>query len=108
MELKKNDNVLVISGNDKGKRGRIIGVLREKGRILVEGVNIRSRRTKPSQANPNGGIIPQELPIHASNVMLIDPKSGKPSRVKHIKIHDAKLNKERWVRASVTSGEIIQ
>ena len=107
MELKKNDTVMVVSGNDRGKRGRIIRVLREKNRVIIEGVNIRKRRTRPSQMNQQGGIIPQELPIHASNVMLLDPKSGEPTRIKHLKIHDPKLNKDRWIRVSSKSGEII-
>ncbi len=108
MEFKKNDQVLVISGNDKGTRGRILRVDRVKNRVIVEGVNVRKRRTRPSQTNPQGGIIPQEMPIHASNVMLIDPKSGKPTRVGHKKITDTKLNKDRWVRIARASGEVIQ
>ncbi|HZV12899.1 MAG TPA: 50S ribosomal protein L24 [Candidatus Kapabacteria bacterium] len=108
MELRKNDLVQVISGNDKGTKGRIVRIFRATNKIVVEGVNVRKRRLKPSQQNPQGGIIPQELPIPASKVMLIDPKSGTPTRVRHLKIHDPKLNKDRWIRAAAKSGEIIQ
>lgn len=107
MELKKNDMVQVITGNDRGAKGRILRVDKANGRVIVEGVNVRKRRLKPSQRNPQGGIIPQELPIHASNVMLLDPKSGAPTRVSHKKITDTKLNKERWARTAATSGEVI-
>ncbi len=79
-----------------------------KMRVIVEGVNVRKRRLKPSQRNPQGGIIPQECPIHVSNVMLLDPKSGEPTRVGHRKITDTKLNKERWIRTAAKSGEVIQ
>lgn len=108
MELKKNDMVQVITGNDRGAKGRILRVDRAKGRVIVEGVNVRKRRLKPSQTNPQGGIIPQEMPIHASNVMLLDPKSGEPTRVGHKKIINTKLNKERWTRVAMKSGEVIQ
>jgi large subunit ribosomal protein L24 len=79
-----------------------------KNRVIVEGVNVRKRRTKPTQRNPQGGIVPQEMAIHVSNVMLIDPKTNTPTRIGHKKITDTKLNKERWVRISRKSGEVIQ
>ena len=107
MELKKHDMVQVITGNDRGAKGRVLSVDTTKNRVIIEGVNIRKRRLKPSQRNPQGGIVPQELAIHVSNVMLIDPKSGTPTRVKHKKIKDTKLNKERWVRIASKSGELI-
>lgn len=107
MELKKNDTVIVITGNDRGAKGRILFVDRAKGRVIVEGVNVRKRRLKPSQRNPQGGIIPQEMPISASNVMLLDPKTGERTRVAHKKITDTKLNKERWARTAAKSGEVI-
>ena len=108
MEFKKNDQVLVIAGNDKGARGRILRIDRVKHRVIVEGVNVRKRRSRPTQRNPQGGIVPQEMPIHISNVMLLDPKSGEPTRVGHKKITDTKLNKDRWVRMARKSGEVIQ
>jgi len=107
MELKKNDMVQVITGNERGVKGRVLRVDTVKNRVIVEGVNIRKRRLKPSQRNPQGGIVPNELAIHVSNVMLIDPKSGAPTRVKHKKINDTKLNKERWIRVASKSGELI-
>jgi len=78
LQIKKGDVVQVISGNDKGTSGRVIEIDREKFRVVVEGVNIRKKHARPSQANPNGGIISREMPIHYSNVMLL--VNGKASR----------------------------
>ena len=68
LHVKKNDDVVVISGNDKGKSGKVLRVLPQKGRVIVEGVNIRKRHMRPTQSNPQGSIIEREFPIHASNV----------------------------------------
>lgn len=81
MKIRKNDLVLVTAGNDRGKRGKVLKVFPEKSRVVVEGVNFIMRHTKPTQTNQQGGIIKREGTIHVSNVMLIDPKSGKPTRV---------------------------
>ena len=81
MHVKKGDKVMVISGKDKGKTGVILAALPKKDRVLVEGVNIVKKHSKPSQMNPQGGIISQEAPIHVSNVMPLDPKTGEPTRV---------------------------
>ena len=81
MHVKKGDKVMVISGKDKGKTGVILSAFPKKDRVLVEGVNIVKKHSKPSQMNPQGGIISQEAPIHVSNVMPIDPKTGEPTRV---------------------------
>jgi len=81
LHVKKNDTVIVISGKDKGKKGRVIAAYPRENRVLVEGVNIVKKHARPSQANPQGGIIEQEAPIHASNVMHVDPKSGKVTRI---------------------------
>jgi len=81
MHVKKDDTVIVISGKDKGKKGRVIAAYPRENRVLVEGVNLVKRHTKPNPSNPNGGIIEREAPIHASNVMLVDPKTGKPTRI---------------------------
>lgn len=81
MHVKKGDKVRVISGKDKGKTGIILAAYPKESRVLVEGINIVKKHAKPSQANPQGGIINQEAPIHVSNVMPIDPKSGNPTRV---------------------------
>ncbi len=82
LRIRKNDNVEVISGKDKGKRGRVIEVLPKVERVRVEGVNRIKRHTKPNpQKNVKGGIVEREDPVHVSNVALIDPKSDKPTRV---------------------------
>ncbi|WP_128896423.1 50S ribosomal protein L24 [Longirhabdus pacifica] len=81
LHVKKDDSVIVIAGKDKGKKGRIIAAYPRKNSVLVEGVNMVKKHTKPSQMNQQGGIIEQEAPIHVSNVMIADPKSGKPTRI---------------------------
>lgn len=80
-KIKKGDNVVVISGNDKGKKGIVKSVDVDAAKVLVEGINMIKRHTKPSAAHPDGGIIEREAPMHISNVSLIDPKSGKATRV---------------------------
>ncbi|MDN7243765.1 50S ribosomal protein L24 [Planococcus sp. N028] len=99
MHVKKGDTVKVISGKDKGKTGVVLTALPKKERVLVEGVNIVKKHTKPNQANPQGGIVSQEAAIHVSNVMLLDPKSGEPTRVGY-KVEDGKK-----VRVAKKSGE---
>jgi large subunit ribosomal protein L24 len=81
MRLKKNDTVRVITGEDRGKEGKILKVFPDKGRIIVEKVNLIKRHTRPSKSVPQGGIVEKEAPINATNVMLVCPKSGKPTRV---------------------------
>jgi len=81
-KIMKGDRVRVIRGNYRDLEGTVLEVLRDEGRVRVEGVNQRKRHTRPSQANPDGGIITFEAPIHVSNVMLIDPATGEPSRVR--------------------------
>ena len=102
LHIKKNDTVIVLAGEDKGKTGKVLQVLREKERAIVEGVNMVSKSQKPSAKNPQGGIVKQEAPIHISNLSLIDPKSGKATRVS-IK-HEGK----NVVRISKKSGEVIK
>jgi len=80
MHVRKGDTVLVIAGNDKGKRGEIKSVLRERGRVVVEGINLRWKHKKPNQKNPKGERVQVECAIHASNVMHIDPKTDAPTR----------------------------
>ena len=80
MHVRKGDTVLVIAGNDKGKQGTVRSVDRDKNRVVVEGVNVRWKHQKPSQKNPKGERVQQEVGIHASNVMHVDEKSGKPTR----------------------------
>lgn len=79
--LRKDDIVVVIAGRDKGRQGRVLKVIPEVGRVLVEGVNVVKRHTRPTPQNPEGGIIEKEMPLHASNVMLWDSKAEKPTRV---------------------------
>lgn len=81
MHVKKGDKVMVIAGKDKGKQGVILEAYPKESRVLVEGVNIVKKHAKPSQANPQGGIIEMEAPIHASNVMPLDPETKEPTRV---------------------------
>ncbi|MBD7983713.1 50S ribosomal protein L24 [Sporosarcina sp. Sa2YVA2] len=101
MHVKKGDKVMVITGKDKGKTGVILAAFPKKDRVLVEGINIVKKHTKPNQANPQGGIISQEAAIHVSNVMLIDPKSGEPTRV-GFKFEDGKK-----IRIAKKSGEAL-
>ena len=102
MAIRKNDTVYVLAGEDKGKTGKVLKMLVKKDRAIVEGVNMVSKSTKPSAKYPQGGIIKQEAPIHISNLSLIDPKSGKPTRVS-IK-HEGK----NVIRISKKSGEEIK
>lgn len=81
MNIKKGDTVIIIAGNSKGQQGRVLEVIRKKDRAIVEGVNMLSKHTKASKDAPQGGIIKKEGPIHMSNLMLVDPTSGKPTRI---------------------------
>ena len=100
-KIRKGDKVVVITGKEKGKSGEVLRVLREEARVLVQGVNMVKRHTRPSAGNP-GGIIDKEAPVHVSNVAHIDPKSGKPTRVGY-KVLDG----GRKVRVARRSGEMI-
>ena len=102
LHIKKGDNVFVNAGNDKGKTGKVLSVDPAKDRAVVEGINIVSKHTKPNSKQPQGGIIKQEAPIHISNLNLIDPQSGKPTRV-GLKIEDGKK-----IRIAKKSGEEIK
>jgi large subunit ribosomal protein L24 len=101
MHVKKGDKVMVISGKDKGKQGVVLASYPKKDRVLVEGINVVKKHSKPSQANPQGGILNQEAPIHVSNVMPLDPKSGEPTRVGYKVVDDKK------VRVAKKSGETL-
>lgn len=90
-KMKKGDLVEVIAGKEKGKQGKIIGLLTKKERVMVEGLNRVKRHTKPSQTNPQGGIIEKEAAIHMSNVMLVDPKTNKGGRIKITQKGDKKI-----------------
>ena len=81
INIKKGDTVVVIAGEDKGKTGRVLAVLRDKNRAIVEGVNIVTKATKPTAQYPQGGLVQKEAPMHISHINLADPKSGKPTRI---------------------------
>jgi large subunit ribosomal protein L24 len=101
--IKKGDIVYVVAGDSRGQQGKVLTVLTKTYRAIVEGVNLISKHTKPNSANPQGGIIKKEAPIHISNLMLLDPSSGKPTRIGR-KIN----NKGTLVRYSKKSGEEIK
>jgi large subunit ribosomal protein L24 len=103
INIKKGDTVMVITGESKGQKGRVLEVDRAKNKAIVEGINMVSKHTKPNAKAPQGGIIRKEAPVHLSNLMLIDPTSGKPTRV------GKRLNeKDKLVRYSKKSGEEIK
>ncbi|KHD85728.1 50S ribosomal protein L24 [Bacillus ginsengihumi] len=101
MHVKKGDKVMVISGKDKGKTGTILAAFPKKDRVIVEGVNVVKKHSKPSQANPQGGIFDKEAPIHVSNVMVVDPKTNEPTRIGY-QVVDGKK-----VRVAKKSGEVL-
>ena len=103
LDIRKGDEVIVLAGDDKGRKGKVLKVLVTKQRALVEGVNMVSKSMKPSAKNPQGGIVKQEAPIHVSNLSLIDPKSGKATRIGMKKTDDGKK-----VRVAKKSGEVIK
>ncbi len=107
LHVKKGDRVRVISGNFKGTEGRILRVFPKKERVIVEGVNLRWRHTRPSAAQPQGGRVEREMPIHVSNVMPLDG-SGNPTRVGRKRIVDPETGRGRWVRYAKTSGEELE
>ena len=103
LHIKKGDTVIVLGGEDKGKTGKVLKVDVDKQRAIVEGVNVVKKSAKPSAKNPQGGIVEQEASIHISNLNLIDPKSGKPTRV------GIKINEDgKKVRVAKKSGEEIK
>ena len=102
MKIVKNDTVRVIRGAFKGIEGRVLRVIPKQNRIIVEKVNLRKRHTKPSQDNPQGGIVEKELPISVSNVMVLDPQTGTPTRVGYKTLADGKK-----VRVAKRSGEML-
>lgn len=106
LHIKKGDTVCVISGNNKGNKGVVLEVIKEKQRAVVEGVNLVSKHTKPSATNPQGGIIKQEASIHISNLMVVDPKTGEPTRVGR-RLEEIE-GKKRLVRYAKKSGEEIK
>lgn len=102
MKIRKGDRVKVIRGNHAGEEGTVLRVEPEKSRVVIQGVNMRKRHRKPSQVDPEGGIVQFEAPVHASNVMLVDPSSGEPTRVRTQVGADGKRE-----RVSVRSGKVL-
>jgi large subunit ribosomal protein L24 len=103
LHIKKGDTVYVITGESKGQKGRVLEIDRKKERAIVEGVNMVLKHTKPNAKSPQGGILKKEASIHLSNLMPVDPSSGKPTRVgRHLN------NKSKLVRYSKKSGEEIK
>ena len=104
IKIRKNDMVMVATGNSKGVKGKVIKVFPKENRAMVEGANIISKHTKPNAANPQGGIIKQESKIHISNLMLIDPASGEPTRVGRRRDEES----GKLVRYCKKTGELIK
>jgi large subunit ribosomal protein L24 len=103
LHIKKGDTVIVITGNDKGQKGRVLEIIRQKDRAIVEGVNLVKKHSKPNAQNPQGGIIEQEASIHISNLMLVDPKTGERTRMGRRVDDQGKL-----IRYSKKTGEEIK
>lgn len=101
MHVKKGDKVQIISGKDKGKQGVILEAYPSKNRVIVEGANIIKKHSKPTQVNPQGGILEQEAPLHVSNVMPLDPTSKQPTRIGY------KVENGKKVRVAKKSGESL-
>jgi len=103
LHIKKGDTVYIKTGEYKGQQGRVLEVLKKNKKAIVEGVNMVSKHTKPNSENPQGGIIKKEAPLHISNLMIIDPSSGEPTRI------GRKLNSDnKLVRYSKKSGEELK
>lgn len=105
MRIVKGDKVIILSGNNKGKTGEVLQVIPAKSRVLVKGINMVKKHTRPTQKNPQGGIVEKEAPIHISNVVLYDDKAGRGTRIRSRKLDDENKSK---VRVSVASGEVIE
>src|SRR3989338_7771626 len=103
MKLKKGDKVLVVAGKSKGQSGAIVRVLVSANMVLLDGINLVKRHRKPSAQNRKGQIVDKPMPIHASNVMLMDPKTGKPTRIKIVRTKDGGRE-----RIAVKSGEKLK
>lgn|SRR5690554_2807763 len=101
LKIKKGDNVVVLSGSSKGTKGSVLKVFPDKAKAIVEGVNVVKKHTKPSAQNPQGGIVETEAPIHVSKLALVDPASGKPTRIGY-EVKDGKK-----VRIAKKSGKEI-
>ncbi len=101
MYIKKGDNVVVVSGKDRGKKGKVISAFPSKGMVIVEGINMRKKHERPRKEGSKGQIIEKAMPLDVSNVMLVDPKGGKPTRIRMKTVNNKK------VRVAVKSGATI-
>lgn len=106
LNIRKGDEVLVVAGNDRGKKGKVLKVIPREDRIIVEGVHFIKRHTKPNQKIPQGGIVEREGKIHVSNVMVICPKTGKPTRIGQTFL-ETEGGKKRRARVAKVSGEVL-
>lgn len=102
LKIKTGDQVIVIAGKEKDKKGKVLAVLPKQNRVVVEGINVIKRHTKPNYKYPDGGIIEREAPIHVSNVMIADPKTGEPTRIGYKFLTDGTK-----VRFAKKSGEVL-
>ena len=100
-KIKKGDRVVLLAGRDKGRQGEVTRVWPKESRVLIQGLNLVKRHTKPSQADPQGGVKTKEAPVHVSNVAYVDPKSGSPTRV------GFRIEGDKKVRFAKKSGEVI-
>lgn len=108
LRIKKDDEVIVVAGNDRGTRGKVLKVVKKEKRVIIEGVNMRKKHTKPSQKNPQGGITEKEMPVHISNVMIYDAKEKEGSRVGALLIKDEKTGKIKSARIAKKSGDMLK
>lgn len=106
MHIRKNDQVIVISGNDRGKTGKVLKTYLQTNRVVVEGISFIKRHTRPTQTNPQGGIVEREAPINASNVMVICPKCNEGVRTRSIEVTGSD-DRVRHVRACCKCGEMV-
>ncbi len=100
--VRKDDEVVVIAGKEKGRRGKVLKVLPKADKVVIQGINVVTKHVKPSRTQPQGGIVRREAPIHLSNVMLVDPETGDPTRVRMLTLEGG-----RKVRIAVKSGQQI-
>jgi large subunit ribosomal protein L24 len=107
MKIHKNDSVKVIAGNSRGKTGKVLKVFRDEERLIIEGVNIIRRHSRPSQKNPQGGIIQKEASINAANVMVICPKCNTPSRLGHTPVTDSTTGRKHMMRVCRNCEEMF-
>lgn len=101
MKVRKGDNVIVIAGKDRGKTGKVLRAIPERGQVIVEGVNVKKKHQRPTRQNQKGQIIDITMPLHVSNVQIVDPKTNKPTRVGY------KVESGKKVRVALKSGTVL-